>query len=71
MVARAGGDLTLGYALWRSGVDSIDVGAATERHVDSIDVDAATEHGVLAANTPEESQVTTVCEQAIAQMLAP
>jgi D-3-phosphoglycerate dehydrogenase / 2-oxoglutarate reductase len=38
--------------------------------VDSIDVDAATEHGVLAANTPEESQVKTVCEQAIAQMLA-
>jgi len=38
--------------------------------VDSIDVDAATEHGVLVANTPEESQVTTVCEHAIAQMLA-
>jgi phosphoglycerate dehydrogenase-like enzyme len=57
MVARAGGDLTLGYALWRSGVDSIDV-------------DAATEHGVLAANTPEESQVKTVREQATAQMLA-
>jgi len=38
--------------------------------VDSIDVDAATEHSVLVANTPEESQVTTVCEHAIAQMLA-
>jgi D-3-phosphoglycerate dehydrogenase len=38
--------------------------------VDSIDVDAATEYGVLVANTPEESQVTTVCEHAIALMLA-
>jgi D-3-phosphoglycerate dehydrogenase len=38
--------------------------------VDSVDVDAATEHGVLVANTPEESQVTTVCEHAIALMLA-
>lgn len=37
---------------------------------DSIDLDAATEHGVLVANTPEESQVTTVCEHAIALMLA-
>jgi phosphoglycerate dehydrogenase-like enzyme len=38
--------------------------------VDSIDVDAPTERGVLVANTPEESQVTTVCEHAVAQMLA-
>lgn len=38
--------------------------------VDSIDIDAATEHGVLVANTPEDSQVTTVCEHAIALMLA-
>ena len=38
--------------------------------VDSIDVEAATEHGILVANTPEESQVTTVCEHAIALMLA-
>jgi D-3-phosphoglycerate dehydrogenase / 2-oxoglutarate reductase len=37
---------------------------------DSIDVDAATEHGVLVANTPEDSQATTVCEHAIALMLA-
>lgn len=37
--------------------------------VDSIDVQAATEHGILVANTPEESQVTTVCEHAIALML--
>jgi len=38
--------------------------------VDSIDIDAATEHGVAVTNTPEESQVTTVCEHAIAMMLA-
>jgi D-3-phosphoglycerate dehydrogenase / 2-oxoglutarate reductase len=38
--------------------------------VDSIDVEAATEHGVLVTNTPEDSQVTTVCEHAIALMLA-
>ena len=38
--------------------------------VDSIDIDAATEQGVLVANTPEDSQVTTVCEHAIALMLA-
>ncbi len=37
--------------------------------VDSIDIDAATEHGILVANTPEDSQVTTVCEHAIAMML--
>ena len=36
--------------------------------VDSIDVDAATEHGVLVANTPEDSQITTVCEHAMAFM---
>ncbi len=38
--------------------------------VDSIDIEAATEHGILVANTPEDSQVTTVCEHAIALMLA-
>ncbi len=38
--------------------------------VDSIDVAAATERAVLVANTPEESQVTTVCEHTIALMLA-
>jgi D-3-phosphoglycerate dehydrogenase len=38
--------------------------------VDSIDVAAATERGVLVANTPEDSQVTTVCEHTIALMLA-
>ena len=38
--------------------------------VDSIDMEAATEHGILVANTPEESQVTTVCEHAVALMLA-
>jgi len=38
--------------------------------VDSIDLDAATEHGVLVANTPEDSQITTVCEHTIALMLA-
>lgn len=38
--------------------------------VDTIDVAAATERGILVANTPEESQVTTVCEHAIALMLA-
>jgi D-3-phosphoglycerate dehydrogenase len=98
------GDLTLGYALWRTpfwrfSEDEFigaargcvaEMGASSTRitrrviealfelcfiskfgiGVDSIDVDAATEHGVLAANTPEESQVTTVGEQAIAQMLA-
>jgi D-3-phosphoglycerate dehydrogenase len=37
---------------------------------DSIDIDAATEHGILVSNTPEDSQVTTVCEHAIALMLA-
>lgn len=38
--------------------------------VDSIDVAAATEHGILVGNTPEDSQVTTVCEHALALMLA-
>lgn len=38
--------------------------------VESIDIDAATEHGVLVANTPQDSQVTTVCEHAIGLMLA-
>ncbi len=38
--------------------------------VDTIDIEAATERGILVANTPEESQVTTVCEHAIALMLA-
>jgi D-3-phosphoglycerate dehydrogenase len=38
--------------------------------VDSIDMAAATEHGILVANTPEDSQVTTVCEHAIGLMLA-
>ncbi len=38
--------------------------------VDSIDVAAATERAVLVANTPEDSQVTTVCEHTIALMLA-
>jgi len=37
---------------------------------DSIDIEAATEHGVLVANTPEDSQVTTVCEHAIGLILA-
>jgi D-3-phosphoglycerate dehydrogenase len=37
---------------------------------DTIDMEAATEHGILVANTPEESQVTPVCEHAIALMLA-
>jgi D-3-phosphoglycerate dehydrogenase / 2-oxoglutarate reductase len=37
---------------------------------DSIDIVAATENGVLVANTPEQSQVTTVCEHAIGMMLA-
>jgi len=38
--------------------------------VDSIDMNAANEHGILVANTPEDSQVTTVCEHTIALMLA-
>ena len=37
--------------------------------VETIDIEAANEHGILVANTPEESQVTTVCEHAIALML--
>jgi len=38
--------------------------------VDSIDMDAATEHGVLVSNTPNEFQIFTVSEHAIAMMLA-
>jgi len=38
--------------------------------VESIDLAAATAHGVVVTNTPEDSQVTTVCEHAIAMMLA-
>ncbi len=99
-----GGELTLGYALWRTpfwrysedefiaaAQGRIAVMGASGTRItrriiealpelrfiskfgigaDSIDIDAATEHGVLVANTPEESQVTTVCEHAIAMMLA-
>lgn len=38
--------------------------------VDSIDIDAATEHGVLVSNTPNDYQVYTVSEHAVAMMLA-
>jgi D-3-phosphoglycerate dehydrogenase len=38
--------------------------------VESIDVAAATALGVVVTNTPEDSQITTVCEHAIAMMLA-
>lgn len=99
-----GGELTLGYALWRTpfwrysedefiaaAQGRIAVMGASGTRItrriiealpelrfiskfgigaDSIDIDAATEHGVLVANTPEELQVTTVCEHAIAMMLA-
>jgi D-3-phosphoglycerate dehydrogenase len=37
---------------------------------DTIDLDAASERGILVANTPEESQVWTVCEHAVALVLA-
>ena len=37
---------------------------------DTVDLDAATERGILVANTPEETQVWTVCEHAVALMLA-
>ena len=37
---------------------------------DSIDVEAATELGVLVSNTPNESQIFTVCEHAVALLLA-
>lgn len=37
---------------------------------DSIDVQAATERGILVANTPQDLQVTTVCEHTIALTLA-
>lgn len=38
--------------------------------VDSIDVAAATRSGVLVSNSPVDTQVTSVCEHAIAMMLA-
>ncbi len=38
--------------------------------VDSIDMDAATEHGVLVSNTPNDFQIFTVSEHAVAMMLA-
>jgi D-3-phosphoglycerate dehydrogenase len=38
--------------------------------VDSIDVEAATEHGILVSNTPDEYQIFTVSEHAVALMLA-
>ena len=37
---------------------------------DSIDLDAATEHGVLVSNTPNDFQIFTVSEFAVAMMLA-
>jgi D-3-phosphoglycerate dehydrogenase / 2-oxoglutarate reductase len=37
---------------------------------DSIDIDAATSLGIIVSNTPNESQIFTVCEHAIAMMLA-
>lgn len=36
---------------------------------DSIDIEAATEHGVLVSNTPNDFQIFTVCEFAVAMML--
>jgi D-3-phosphoglycerate dehydrogenase / 2-oxoglutarate reductase len=38
--------------------------------VDSIDIDAATEHGILVSNTPNDYQIFTVSEHAVAMMLA-
>src|SRR5579862_7078697 len=38
--------------------------------VDTIDVAAATERGVLVSNTPNDFQIFTVCEHAVAMMLA-
>jgi D-3-phosphoglycerate dehydrogenase / 2-oxoglutarate reductase len=38
--------------------------------VDSIDVEAATEHGILVSNTPNDFQIFTVSEHAVAMMLA-
>lgn len=38
--------------------------------VDSIDMAAATDNGVLVSNTPNDFQIFTVCEHAIALMLA-
>jgi D-3-phosphoglycerate dehydrogenase len=37
---------------------------------DSIDIDAANEHGILVSNTPNEFQIFTVSEHAVAMMLA-
>ena len=37
---------------------------------DSIDMEAATEHGILVSNTPNDFQIFTVCEHAVAMMLA-
>ena len=37
---------------------------------DSIDMEAATEHGVLVSNTPNDFQIFTVSEHAVAMMLA-
>ena len=38
--------------------------------VDSIDLDAATEHGILVSSTPNDFQIFTVSEHAVALMLA-
>jgi D-3-phosphoglycerate dehydrogenase len=38
--------------------------------VDSIDIDAATDHGILVSNTPNDYQIFTVSEHAVAMMLA-
>jgi len=38
--------------------------------VDSIDIDAATEHGILVSSTPNDFQIFTVSEHAVALMLA-
>ena len=37
---------------------------------DSIDMEAATEHGILVSNTPNDFQIFTVSEHAVAMMLA-
>jgi D-3-phosphoglycerate dehydrogenase len=77
LIARAHGCVALmgasGTAITRAVIESLPDLRCISKYgigVDSIDLAAATEHGVLVSNTPDEYQIFTVSEHAVALLLA-